>query len=194
MSSLNGRIGEAHPQLERPPVDSWLAAYPHVLTLARTMLSNEIKRKAKREAVLKEFDARVARIDERLNQCKTLGEQILSLRGVYEGANPAALDLRSSREGRGPDDESLLKEYDLAYQQVRKIFGRFADRKRAKLVERLQIVFPKLKSKQASKAACSKPSWATCIVIGAHFARSPSRIRDLRTETRRRRAREPKDR
>jgi hypothetical protein len=194
MPSLSEIIKEAHRQREGPPVDPWIAAYPHVLALARRMLFNEIKDQAKRDAALKEFDSRIGCIEEGLDQCNTMGDQLFALQEVLEDANFDPLDLRTSREGRGPDVESLLEEYDSDYQQILKIFGRLADRKPAQLVERLGIAFPFLTPRQASKAARSKPSWATCVVIGARYALSPSRIRDLRTEARQRRAREPKDR
>ena len=193
LPSLNEMIEEARRQREGPPVDPWVAAYPHVLVLARGMLFNEIKDQAKREAALKEFNARIERIEDRLARCETMGDQLLALQKVSEDANLAALDLRTCREGRAPDGESLLEEHDSVHQQVLEIFGRFADRKPLQLVERLEITFPFLTPTQASKAAHSNTSWAAYTVIGANHSLSPSRIRNLLTEARRRRASEKKN-
>ena len=193
MPSLNDLIKEAQRQREGSPVDPWAAAYPHILVLARGMLFNEIKDEAKRDAALEDFNARVERIEDRLTQCSTMGDQLLALQNVLKDENVESLDLRTSREGRGPDGESLLGEYNSVHPQILELFGRVGDRKPAKLVERLGIAFPYLTPKQASKAAHSKPSWAAYTVIGARWALSPSRIRDRLTEARRRRASEQKD-
>lgn len=182
-------IEESRRQRAGPPLDPWAAAYPHTLALARDVLWREIKDEDRREVVLKEFEARVARIEEALKDCNSLGEQILALDQVLGDANFLGLDLREHRESRGPDDdEDLLDEYEPIASRVRAIFGRRAGWDRAQVAQRLQIAYPHLTSKQAARATFDRPSWVALTVLGARYALSPSRVRNRLTEARRRRA------
>jgi len=101
LPALGELIEETRRQRAGPPWDPWTVAYPHALALARDIFWREIKDERRREGVIAEFDARVARIERALEGRDTFGDQLLALDQVFEYADFDGLDLRT-RRGRKP--------------------------------------------------------------------------------------------
>lgn len=141
-------------------------------------------RPARREAVAEEFDRSVARIQE-LVQVRTLREQELALIEAIDAANadPPG-DLRERRESRAPGPLELLAEYEAEHGHIQEVIGQRRARDHVKCRERLRKDYPHLSRRQLYAILAEPASRATWVVLGARYALSPERIRNILIEAR----------
>ncbi len=96
MPSLSAIIEEARRQREGPPVDPRVAAYEHVLLIARSLLWREAA-KRKRNEVVEEFNKRVEQFEKALEGHESLGLQLVALERAIEHADLGGFDRRTPR-------------------------------------------------------------------------------------------------